>query len=282
MAKARNFIDINGHKWAYLREGTGKPLFLVHGFMCYADYFLPMTESLKNHFDIIIPDLPSFGFSPKLPENNLENISKDFAKFVDSFGFDKVNIFGTSLGGLLVLNYALSNPNKTNTVFAHSPVWRKESIKMNNAEVELEVMKLPNAAIKLLQTKLIFKQLLNLIFKKHGTKKLIKTYEEQIIEAASLFDIQGNKEILASLMNDNILNKISDFNSDSVLIACLDDNIVSPKEVEELNGIINGKLVKVKNEGHEFILKGPEKAAKLVKEYLLNNSRALDPDFFWD
>ena len=78
MAVNREYIEVDGHRWAYLRIGTGRPLILLHGFMCYADYFLHMANYLKNDFELIIPDLPGFGFTPKLKNNSYFNYNSIF------------------------------------------------------------------------------------------------------------------------------------------------------------------------------------------------------------
>ena len=64
------------------RRGKGEPLVIFHGFMCYADYFIYLADMLGDKFDVVIPDLPGFGFTPKLAKNTYENIAISAKGFV--------------------------------------------------------------------------------------------------------------------------------------------------------------------------------------------------------
>ena len=54
----------------YVRTGEGDPLLLVHGLGGDRSTWTPVMDSLAAGFDVIAPDLPGFGASPPLPEDD--------------------------------------------------------------------------------------------------------------------------------------------------------------------------------------------------------------------
>jgi len=66
---------------------------------------------LSGKLHVIALDLPGFGFSDKPPINYTPEYYSDFiTTFVNSMNYQKVNLVGHSMGGLIVLETALSNP----------------------------------------------------------------------------------------------------------------------------------------------------------------------------
>lgn len=284
MAQQRNFIDVNGHKWAYLRQGKGEPLIIFHGFMCYADYFIYLIDLLSGWFDVIVPDLPGFGFTPKLAPNTYENITKSAKDFVDTLNLGKVDLFGVSLGGAIALEYAADYPEKVKKLILNSPFWGKNSIKMGAVEdIEFDLLKLPDLVLNILKTKLFFKELANLALTfDPDAKRIFKTHERQTLEAANLMDIDGNRELLYSLLGTDLSDKLKKINKKTLLIAGLSDRVVTPEVNDGLRKIIGGDLVKVKKATHEFVVKSPEKLARIIQDYVLQGKKAQERDFVWE
>ena len=284
MARPRNFTTVNGHKWAYLRAGKGPPLVLIHGFMSYADYFDYIADQLSDQFDIIAPDLPGFGFTPKLSENTYRNIAKETKQFVENLNLGKVDVFGVSLGGAICLEYALDYPDKVKSLILNSPFWGKDTLTVGPIEaVEFTLIKLPDSVLNILKTKLVFKKLANFVLGlKPGTKRIFRLNEQEIIESASLIDIDGNRELLYSLMNMDLSQRLKNFKEGTLLIVGLADKVITPKVAENLRKIIGGDLVKVRREGHEFVVESPDKLVKIIRSYILEGKKAQEKDFIWD
>lgn len=284
MARPRNFVNVNNHKWAYLRKGKGRPLVIFHGFMCYADYFNSFMDSLSDTFDVIVPDLPGFGFTPRLKQNTYENIAQGAKDFIRQLNLNEVSIFGVSLGGAIALEYAIDFPDKTKIVILNSPFWGKDSLSKGIVEnVEIDLLKLPNSILNILKTKLIFKELANFVLSFHpSAKRIFRTHEKETLEAASLMDIEGNRELLYSLMQTNFTKKLENYKNKTLLISGLKDEVVTPRAVEDLKKVIGGDLVEVKRQTHEFVIKSPDKLIKIIRDYLLNGKRSKDKDFVWE
>lgn len=103
---------VNGHRIAYLDEGHGPPLILIHGYggsMWQWEYQRPLTE----RFRVITPDLIGSGLSEKpdidyRPEDLIDGIRG----LMDHLGLPTATLVGNSMGAGVALGVALTSPNR--------------------------------------------------------------------------------------------------------------------------------------------------------------------------
>ena len=60
----------NSLKFPVVMGGKGQPILLLHGFDSSFLEFRRIYQSLKKNFQVIIPDLLGFGFSPRCATND--------------------------------------------------------------------------------------------------------------------------------------------------------------------------------------------------------------------
>ena len=150
-------------------------------------------------------------------------------------------------------------------------------------DIEFDLLKLPDSVLNVLKTKLFFKELANLVLSfDKSARRVFKTHEQETLEAASLMDIDGNRELLYSLMDTDLSEKLKNIKKGTLLISGLSDRVITPEVNENLRKIIGGDLVKVKKATHEFVVKSPEKLVKIIRDYVLEGKRAQEKDFIWD
>ena len=67
MAKAAEvkYLTIHGHWRAYVKEGTGPALLLLHGLGCDHTTWQPVIQALSRRYTVIAPDLLGHGLSDK-------------------------------------------------------------------------------------------------------------------------------------------------------------------------------------------------------------------------
>ncbi len=104
--------------------GQGSPILLLHGFDSSFLEYRRLVPLLKNHHQLIIPDLFGFGFCPR--PNNLKygpsllisHLTKILAKIPNS---SPVGLIGASMGGALAMELARQQTNKINRLLLLSP-----------------------------------------------------------------------------------------------------------------------------------------------------------------
>ena len=72
----------NSFKFPVVMGGKGQPILLLHGFDSSFLEFRRIYKSLKRNFQVIVPDLLGFGFSPRCATNEY-NSSKIISHLID-------------------------------------------------------------------------------------------------------------------------------------------------------------------------------------------------------
>jgi len=119
----------------YRSIGVGKPVVLIHGFAEDGEIWNNQLDFLKDHFRLIVPDLPGSGQSELLPNANIETYAEIIKQIIDvelqksfipeveestltakntgTFAWESdglVTIIGHSLGGYITLAFAEKYP----------------------------------------------------------------------------------------------------------------------------------------------------------------------------
>jgi pimeloyl-ACP methyl ester carboxylesterase len=103
-------LDLAYKRWG---EGNSQKMMLVHGWTGFKELWDSFTPDLvKNDYDVVVPDLRGHGDSSK-PEMDYthEVFSNDLYNLAKHLNWDKgFIILGQSMGGYIVLDYALRYP----------------------------------------------------------------------------------------------------------------------------------------------------------------------------
>ncbi len=105
------FAEVNGIRYHYVREGGGRPLFLVHGWPgFYYEWHLNIAP-LAEYFDVVVPDMRGYGYTEKPdlpPEQGYTDsvFAEDLKAQVERLGFEKVSIVAHDFGAIWVQRFA--------------------------------------------------------------------------------------------------------------------------------------------------------------------------------
>ncbi len=95
----------------YLTAGEGAPLVLLHGVGDSAATWSRVLPALARSHRVYAPSFPGFGYSDKPRADYSPTFFAKFAlDFLDALGIDRTALVGNSLGGLVAMRLALSNP----------------------------------------------------------------------------------------------------------------------------------------------------------------------------
>lgn len=97
----------------YTVEGSGPPLFLIHGIGAARDVWRFVIPMLTEHFTVVSYDLRGHGTSP-VPDSEfgLEDLVNDLERVREHTGFEQAHFAGHSLGGMIGPAYARKHPNR--------------------------------------------------------------------------------------------------------------------------------------------------------------------------
>lgn len=98
---------------AYTVEGSGPPLFLIHGIGAARDTWRFAMPALTDHFTVVSYDLRGHGTSP-IPDGafGLDELVDDLERVRERAGFERAHFAGHSLGGMIGPAYARKHPDR--------------------------------------------------------------------------------------------------------------------------------------------------------------------------
>jgi pimeloyl-ACP methyl ester carboxylesterase len=98
---------------AWERHGSGPPLLLVHG-LGYARWgWEPVLPGIVERFDVLLFDNRGIGESDAPPgPYTVAELADDAVQVLDEAGVDRAHVLGTSLGGMVAQELALSYPER--------------------------------------------------------------------------------------------------------------------------------------------------------------------------
>ena len=100
----------------YLIEGEGAPVTLIHGVGANLESWDEVVNYLKPDFTLLRMDLRGHGFLTKPITQNceLKDFVDDVLEAINAAGFEKTNLIGFSMGGMVAQLLALNHPQRIN------------------------------------------------------------------------------------------------------------------------------------------------------------------------
>jgi 3-oxoadipate enol-lactonase len=111
-------ITIDGAEIHYLKEGSGKPLILLHSLGGSAEMWRRTIDDLKSGFMVIAPDARGHGNSPAKGEITVERFAQDAVAIASALDLQKYGVLGLSMGGQAAIHVAADDPDRVTFVIA--------------------------------------------------------------------------------------------------------------------------------------------------------------------
>src|SRR5258706_15514283 len=108
------FVEANGIRFAYRRFGKtgGVPIVFNQHYIGTMDYWDPMvTDGLARGREVILFDNAGVSSSSRKVPTTFEQMAADAIAFIKALGLKQVDIFGFSIGGMVVQEITLQAPD---------------------------------------------------------------------------------------------------------------------------------------------------------------------------
>ncbi|HLN65453.1 MAG TPA: alpha/beta fold hydrolase [Symbiobacteriaceae bacterium] len=108
------YINAGPDMLHYVERGSGTPLVLVHGFLEWSYTWHHNVDTLAAHARVLAPDLRGYGLSSKnkVLGHSLSDQAEVLRAFLDAKGVERAILCGHSMGGEVVLRFALRWPER--------------------------------------------------------------------------------------------------------------------------------------------------------------------------
>jgi len=102
----RAFVTSDGVQLSYIRQGSGRPIVLIHGWSQCAEEFKHQIEPLGALYDVIALDQRSHGESQKVSYGlKISRLSKDLYELLSELDLSDVALLGHSMGASVIWSY---------------------------------------------------------------------------------------------------------------------------------------------------------------------------------
>ena len=116
------YLTIHGHRRAFVKEGSGPALLLLHGLGCDHTTWQPVIQALSRRYTVIAPDLLGHGRSDKpRADYSVGGYANGMRDLLTVLGVDKVTVVGHSLGGGVAMQFAYQFPERTERMILVAP-----------------------------------------------------------------------------------------------------------------------------------------------------------------
>jgi pimeloyl-ACP methyl ester carboxylesterase len=119
-----HILRTNGHNMAYVEQGEGPPLLLLHGAMCDLRYWAPQMEPFSQRYRAIAVSLRHFWperWNGMGDDFTIGQHTEDVAAFVAALGAAPVHLVGHSRGGHVAFRVAQHFPDRVRTLVLAEP-----------------------------------------------------------------------------------------------------------------------------------------------------------------
>ncbi|MFZ7945369.1 alpha/beta fold hydrolase [Neobacillus sp. 19] len=245
---------------AFVDEGEGDAIILLHGFCGSSGYWENVIQKLSTNCRVIAPDLPGHGDSSIDKEIfSIEDYADILKELLGQLNIQKVTMFGHSLGGYITLAFAEKYSDHLNGFsLIHSTAFpdSEEAKKGRVANVE----KVQHEGMHSLIDGLIPK----LFSPENVEQDYVKTAKEIVYGTSP----KGAISALTAMKNRPDRNYVMESTSLPVLlIAGEQDQIIPAEKTFSVSGE-NIKRVVIKESGHMSMYENSEQLISEMKKYL--------------
>jgi pimeloyl-ACP methyl ester carboxylesterase len=269
-------IEVEGLPTRYLTAGEGLPLLLLHGVGDNAFDWRWVIPTLARDHRVYAPDLPGSGGSAKpVAHYSPTFLTRFVGAFLDAVGVDHAAVVGNSLGGLVGLRLALSEPERVTALglVDSAGLGRKVAFSLRSLSVpgygKLAVAwgkKRPGAAQRVLgRTALLFSRPWRVprgwLTEQYRLARLPGFLEAQLAILRSQVGLSGQREVL--------LDRLPNLKPPTLVVWGERDRVLPTSQAHEaIARLPNGSLALIPDCGHLPHVEHPERFAAILGRFL--------------
>ncbi len=271
------FVTSDGVKLSYIRQGSGRPIVLLHGSSQCAEEFKYQIEPLSARYDVIAFDQRSHGESQKVSYGlKISRLSKDLYEFLNELGLNDVALLGHSMGASVIWCYIdLFGPERLSKIIlvdqspflTSDPHWTQQELVDSGAIFTAQQVFDTVAALRSKEAEQMTRWLIDRMVTEHATSEL----KEWIAQC----NLKMPRDLAAALIYNNRHTDWRDLipriNLPTLIISGR-ASVIPWKSQEWIHGQIKGSQFEVFEEAeggrHFMFIENPEKFNRLITEYL--------------
>jgi pimeloyl-ACP methyl ester carboxylesterase len=255
------FAEVDGLHVRYVDSGAGRPLLLIHGLGGAIESWVNNLDALAKEMRVIALDLPGFGYSDKPKMSYTIRFYADFvAKFVKQLGVEPLAVVGSSLGGHIACELAITHPEVVSKLVVVAPPGALPKSFKGTPALKKYAMVLQAKSVAEVKKALFAVD----------RKPVADDYAKIVFEKLAM---PGAKEaFLSALMGSarapRLNRRLSKIRAPTMVLWGKDDIMIPAKYVEPFVGMKNSRIVLLENCGHRPHVDRPAVFNKLILDFV--------------
>jgi 2-hydroxymuconate-semialdehyde hydrolase len=264
------YVEINGLKIAYRRQGAGEPMLLVHGTTTYSFIWDTLVPGLAPSFDVIAIDLLGGGRSdkPRQADYSIFAQAEIIHNFIPALGLKNVHLVSHGAGGGIAQVMAVRYPGQLiDLVFINPFGYEKWPVK------PVSMMRVPliwDIAVAMFDLgffRLVIEQ--GVYYKDRVTDEVMRMFCEPLKTRDGKYGFLQLAKSLSSRYLADLREKLRGLDMPVLIIRGDADSYLGAQVSRTLQEEINGStLVQIETGGHFIQLDEPDKLVALIKDFI--------------
>lgn len=255
------YIRVGKVRASYVDLGSGEPVLLLHGLGGSIESWANSIGGLAKSFRVIAVDLPGFGLSDK-PKMNyaIRFYTKFVSQFLKELEINKISIVGSSLGGHVAAEVAISHPRLVKKLVLVSPAGALPR-SFKGSPALWRYVQVINAKS--------FEQAKYALFAVDN-KPVDDSYAQSVYEKISM---PGAREAFMSALAGSakaprLTSRLNKIKAPTLLLWGKEDYMIPVKFAEPFIEMKNCRVILLEDCGHRPHFERPELFTKMVADFL--------------
>jgi pimeloyl-ACP methyl ester carboxylesterase len=246
--------NVNGINIYYQDHGEGEPLVLIQGFGGGHEGWFFQTRSFRKHHRVIVFDNRGMGKSDKSPEPyTIVTMTEDTINLMDYLGLEKAHILGTSLGGIVAQELAISYPERVNKLVLVSTHTGEGEVSDVHPDL-IRVLGIDEEAKEMNLESVDFHESIGTIVALSFNRKIYRTILVPMAKyQIRRVGIDGYLEQMKAVQGHVTYDRLERIEAQTLVLTGSEDRIVSSRASKRIAELIpDSKLVVVEGGSHAF------------------------------
>jgi non-heme chloroperoxidase len=274
----RVFVTSDGVKLSYIRQGSGRPLVLIHGWSQCAEQFKYQIEPLSASYDVIAVDQRSHGESQKVSYGlKIPRLARDLYELLSELNLNEVALLGHSMGSSVIWCYIdLFGPERLSKIIlvdqspflTSDPKWTQQELEDSGAVFTAQQVFEIVAALRSNQAELVTRQAIDGIMTKSATAQM----KEWVVQCTLKMPRHLAGTLAYNHWHMDWRDLIPRINLPTLIISGRASAAAPWKAQKWIHGQIKGSQLEVFEEAeggqHFMFIENPEKFNRMIMKYL--------------
>lgn len=247
----------------YLDLGSGYPLILIHGMGSDHTVWDGLLSILSKNYRVISLDLRGHGLSTKTPgPYSIELFSNDLYQFLESLNIDQAHFIGHSMGGSILLEMALTHPEKIKSLTLISSF---ASVDLHLETTLKDLKNIPGQN----GFKTFFDTCLQLTYTPDFIRENRELFSKIGDDMAQIISIPALQDTIDACLKVDLIDSLESIKVPVLAIAGSDDNFTPPYHSQNIkNAILGAKINIMDSVGHNLPVEQGKETSFIIRKFL--------------